>query len=177
MPNDKEGRTGKAAYLAGHVPRARFFDIDAICDENSPYPHMLPTPQKFAQAMSSLGIHPDDSLVVYDTAELGIFSAPRVAWTLKVFGHQDVHILNNFKLWVDQGFAVEKGEPEEGLPQPTDYPVPQLDTSRIISYEELKERVSDQGKEGAEPLSILDARGKGRWEGSDPEPREGLSGT
>jgi thiosulfate/3-mercaptopyruvate sulfurtransferase len=172
MPNDPEGRTGRRAYLAGHIPRARFFDIDAVCDKRSPYPHMLPHPEAFAKAMSSLGIYRDDNVVVYDTAELGIFSAPRVAWTLKVFGHQDVHILNNYKLWVDQGFPIEKGEPEETV-QPTHYPVPELDASKVMTFEELKERVKEQGKEGAEDVSILDARNQARWEGSAPEPREG----
>ena len=47
---------------------------------------------------------------VYDSAELGIFSAPRVAWTLRVFGHPSVHLLNNYKLWVEQGHEVEAGE-------------------------------------------------------------------
>jgi thiosulfate/3-mercaptopyruvate sulfurtransferase len=172
MPNDPEGRTGKAAYLAGHIPRARFFDLDAVCDKNSPYPHMLPSPETFAQAMSQLGIRRDDSVVVYDTAELGIFSAPRVAWTLKVFGHNDVHILNNFKLWVDQGFPVEKGEPETPI-ESTTYPVPEVDTTKTVAFEELKERISEQGKDGAEAITIVDARSEGRWDGSSPEPREG----
>jgi thiosulfate/3-mercaptopyruvate sulfurtransferase len=175
MPNDPDGRTGLGAYLAGHIPRARFFDIDAVCDKSSPYPHMLPSPETFAEAMSSLGIHRDDSVVVYDTAELGIFSAPRVAWTLKAFGHDDVHILNNFKLWVDQGFPVEKGEPEKEITR-AEYPVPQLDVTKVVTFEELKESVEDQGKEGAEDINILDARSKERWEGSKPEPREGWFG-
>jgi thiosulfate/3-mercaptopyruvate sulfurtransferase len=173
MPNDPQGRNGRAAYLAGHIPRARFFDIDAVCDKNSPYPHMLPSPELFADAMGGLGIRSDDSVVVYDTAELGIFSAPRVAWTLKVFGHHDVHILNNFKLWVDQGFPIEKGEPEEAV-DPTNYPVPNLDATKLIGFEELKERVQEQGKDGVEEITIIDARNQGRWEGSSPEPREGM---
>jgi thiosulfate/3-mercaptopyruvate sulfurtransferase len=172
MPNDPQKRTGKGAYLAGHVPRARFFDIDAVCDTSSPYPHMLPTPEHFAKEMSKLGLRRDDNLVVYDSAELGIFSAPRVAWTLKVFGHPSVNILNNFKLWVDQGLPVEKGEPEDAVEE-TQYPVPQLDTSRLITYENLKENILERGKEGAEDFTIVDARSKGRWDGSAAEPREG----
>jgi thiosulfate/3-mercaptopyruvate sulfurtransferase len=172
MPNDPQKRTGKGAYLAGHVPRARFFDIDAVCDTSSPYPHMLPTPEHFAKAMGKLGLRPDDSLVVYDSAELGIFSAPRVAWTLKVFGHPFVHVLNNFKLWVDQGLPVEKDEPEDPIEE-TQYPVPKLDTSRLMTYDDLKASILEQGKEGAEKLTIVDARTQGRWDGSAPEPREG----
>jgi thiosulfate/3-mercaptopyruvate sulfurtransferase len=172
MPNDAQSRNGKASFLAGHISRARFFDLDAISDKSSPYPHMLPSPETFAAAMSKLGIHRDDAVVVYDGSEQGIFSAPRVAWTLKVFGHADVHILNNFKLWVDQGFPVEKGEPEETY-QVTDYAVPQLDKSRVIAFEELKESIQEQGKEGAEEITIVDARGQGRFDGTADEPRPG----
>lgn len=171
MPNDPEKRTGKGAFAAGRVPTARFFDIDAVSDKNSQYPHMLPSPELFSKAMSELGIRRDDSVVVYDSAEVGIFSAPRAAWTLKAFGHDQVHILNNFKLWVDQGFPIEKDEPE--AVDATDYPVPQLDSSLVMSYETLKERIKEQGKEGAEKITILDARPKGRFDGTAAEPRAG----
>lgn len=134
---------------------------------------MLPTPSVFAKAMSELGITPEDEVVVYDSKESGIFSAPRVAFTFRVFGHQNVHILNNFKLWTEQGLPTESGEPEPA--EPTTYPVPTLDKSKVIAFEELKDHVADQGKEGALPVHILDARPTGRWKGTDPEPRPGLS--
>ncbi|KAF2666553.1 Rhodanese-like protein [Microthyrium microscopicum] len=176
MPNDPKSRTGHAAYLAGHVPRARFFDLDAVSDKNSPYPHMLPSPEVFAQALGKLGIRRDDSVVVYDSAELGIFSAPRVAWTLRVFGHPEIHILNNFKTWVDQGLPVEKGEPEEKVSEES-YPVPTIDSSMVESFDELKQRLSEQEgkKEGAEAFTVIDARSPGRFDGSDAEPRPGIS--
>lgn len=132
---------------------------------------MLPTPETFAKEIGKLGIRRDDSVVVYDTAELGIFSAPRVAWTLRVFGHQGVHILNNFKLWVEQAYPIESGEP-----QPVEqvyYPVPQLDESKVVLFKEMKERALERGKEGAEPVLVLDARSQGRFDGTEKEPRPG----
>jgi thiosulfate/3-mercaptopyruvate sulfurtransferase len=171
MPNDAKKRTGYKSYLESRIPKARFFDLDAVKDEKSPYPHMLPSPELFAKAMGKLGIRKDDSVVVYDSADLGIFSAPRVAWTMKVFGHDGVHILNNYKLWVDQGHPVEKGEPE--AVDAVSYPVPELDSSKVTAFEALKEKIAAQGKEGAEKIQVLDARPAGRFEGSDPEPREG----
>ena len=39
----------------------------------------------FAAAMDALGITNDSTVVVYDTA--GVFSAPRVWWTFRAFGH------------------------------------------------------------------------------------------
>jgi thiosulfate/3-mercaptopyruvate sulfurtransferase len=123
--------------------------------------------------MSALGIRKDDTIVVYDTAELGIFSAPRVAWTLKVFGHDLVHVLNNFKIWVDEGYPTESGEfySIECCP----YPIPDKDESKVVDFPEMKEVAQDYNKEGAEGVQILDARPYGRWAGTAPEPRPGLS--
>ena len=171
MPNDSQKRTGYQTFLERRIPHARFFDLDKVKDDKSQYPHMLPAPETFAKEMSRLGIRRDDSVVVYDTVELGIFSAPRVAWTLKVFGHPGVHILNNFKLWVGQGFSVEKGEPPEI--ESTTYPVPEVDKSRILAFEDMKKLVESSGDKGIQEAMILDARSQGRFDGTDPEPRAG----
>ncbi|KIW01551.1 hypothetical protein, variant [Verruconis gallopava] len=172
MPNDPKKRTGLQAFKESRIPRARFFDLDAIKDDQSPYPHMLPTPERFAEAMGELGIRRDDSVVVYDSSDLGIFSAPRVAWTLRVFGHPAVHILNNYKLWVDQGYPTESGEPQPV--EAVTYPVPTLDSSKVMTFEELKAKLEKRDDPDAEPLQILDARSEGRWKGKEPEPRPGL---
>ncbi|KAI9836710.1 MAG: hypothetical protein M1837_003279 [Sclerophora amabilis] len=173
LPNDPQQRTGLSVYKKQRIPSARFFDLDGIKDHDSPYPHMLPTAEQFADAMRQLGINVEDEIVVYDSAELGIFSAPRVGWTLKVFGHHKVHILNNFKLWVEQGYPTESGDAEEA--QPSQYQVPMFDASKVAGFAEIREIASDYGKEGAEGVQILDARPRGRWAGIDPEPRPGLS--
>ncbi|KAI9682002.1 MAG: hypothetical protein M1817_000056 [Caeruleum heppii] len=172
LPNDPEQRSGPAVFRRQRIPRARFFDLDAIKDARSPLPHMLPSPTQFSDAMTSLGVRKDDEIVVYDSAELGIFSAPRVGWTLQVFGHPKVHLLNNFRLWVDQGFPTESGEPVS--PERSHYPVPEVDWSRVIAFDEVKEIAKDYGKEGSEGVQILDARPAGRFSGADPEPRPGL---
>lgn len=170
MPND--GRTGIESFKQKRIPTARFFDLDDVKDHDSAYPHMLPTNEGFAKAMQKLGIKKDDEVVVYDTDELGIFSAPRVAWTLRVFGHPRVHLLNNFRLWVRQGLPVDVGEsdpPPESL-----YPVPSIHPDMVVKFAEMKTIGYDHGKEGAEEVQILDARSKGRWQGTEPEPRPGL---
>lgn len=171
LPND--GRNGYDTFIEERIPHARFFDLDEVKDPTSPYPHMLPTPQIFAEAMRRMGIRTEDSVVVYDSKELGIFSAPRVGWTLRAFGHENVHILNNFKKWVEEGYPTEKGPGRE--PYHVDYPVPELNTSVVVGFEEVRDIAKDMKKEGAEEVQILDARSKGRWAGTDPEPREGKS--
>lgn len=171
LPND--GRKGIDTFREKRIPNARFFDLDKVIDRRSPYPHMLPSASEFASAMSALGIRPDDTVVVYDTQELGIFSAPRVGWTLKVFGHDQVHVLNNFKLWVEEGYPTESGEfySVDACP----YRIPTLDESKVVDFEEVREVAIDYNKEGSEGIQILDARSYGRWAGTDPEPRPGLS--
>jgi thiosulfate/3-mercaptopyruvate sulfurtransferase len=173
LPNDPEKRTGQQVFKASHIPSARFFDLDKVADTSSPYPHMLPSPEVFRDALRELGVKRDDTLVVYDSAELGIFSAPRVAWTLKVFGHPSVHLLNNYKLWVEQGHEVEAGE--QASVERSEYPLPELDSSKVVDFKEVRSLASDWNKEGREEVQILDARSEGRWKGVDPEPRPGLS--
>src|SRR5437660_8932068 len=84
------GRDARAEYLAAHIPGAVFFDIDAIADHSTNLPHMLPSAAQFAQDVGKLGIGTDDTIVVYDGAGLG--GAPRVWWTFRVFGAQNVFI-------------------------------------------------------------------------------------
>jgi len=172
MPNDPQGRTGVEVFKKKRIPSARFFDIDGVKDHESKYPHMLPTCEGFAEAMAKMGVRKADELVIYDTEELGLFSAPRVAWTMRVYGHPRVHVLDNFKLWVQQGFPVEEGPPM--VPNITSYPIPSYNTDMVVKFAEMKTIGYDYGKEGAEEIQILDARSKGRWEGSEPEPRPGL---
>ncbi|OTB00736.1 hypothetical protein M426DRAFT_232744 [Hypoxylon sp. CI-4A] len=171
LPNDE--RKGIEVFREKRIPKARFFDLDKVIDKRSPYPHMLPTPKKFAEAMSSLGIRKNDIVVVYDSKELGIFSAPRVGWTLRVFGHSNVHVLNNFKLWVEEGYPTESGELYNVECNP--YPIPQMDEAKVASFEQVREVALDHNKEGAEGVQLIDARPNGRFTGKDPEPREGLS--
>jgi thiosulfate/3-mercaptopyruvate sulfurtransferase len=166
-------KTGITTFREKRIPKSRFFDLDKVVDRRSPYPHMLPSAQEFASAMSEIGVRREDTVVVYDSAELGIFSAPRVAWTMRLFGHPAVHILNNFKLWAEGGFPTESGELYSV--DCCTYPITKVDEKRVAAFEEVREVALDHNKEGAEGVQILDARGKGRFTASEPEPREGLS--
>jgi thiosulfate/3-mercaptopyruvate sulfurtransferase len=169
LPND--GRNGLDTFKECRIAHARFFDLDEVKDPDSPYPHMLPSTKEFAKAMGRLGIQKDDSVVVYDSKELGIFSAPRVGWTLQAFGHPNVHVLNNFRKWVEEGYPTESGMPP--AVEEVEYPVPELDQAKVVAFEEVKDIAKDLNKEGTEEVQILDARSLGRWKGTDPEPREG----
>lgn len=135
---------------------------------------MLPPPSQFASYIGSLGIGKDDIVVMYDTYQLGITSAPRAAWTFKVFGHKHVHILNNFKLWIEEQYPVEAGEISNV--EAAEYPVPELEVSRVIDFNKIKEiAISNTKIERTKGVQILDARSHGRWSGADAEPRPSLA--
>src|SRR5690242_13396892 len=85
-------RDAPAEYLAGHIPGAVRFDIDAIADHSNPLPHMLPDAGQFARDVGALGIADSDTIVVYDGA--GMYAAPRVWWTFRLFGADKVFVLD-----------------------------------------------------------------------------------
>ncbi|MDP2085622.1 MAG: 3-mercaptopyruvate sulfurtransferase [Gemmobacter sp.] len=157
------GRNGKAEYDAGHVPGARFFDIDEISDTRSPLPHMAPPVEKFVSRMRAMGIGDGHQVVVYDG--MGLFSAPRVWWTFRLMGKTDVAVL-------DGGFAKwqAEGRPVEDMP-------PMLRDRHITVQRQaglVKDvtQVAQASKLGSH--SIVDARPPGRFAGDEPEPRPGL---
>ena len=143
--------------------------MDVIRDTSSPYPQMLPSASHFADCVGQLGITPEDVVVVYDTFEVGFYSAARVAWMFRLFGHARVYVLNNFRLYVGDGYPVAQGEMP--TPESTEYPVRDVDEGKIVSFEELRDLV----QRGAEDVQILDARVPGRFTGAEQEANPALS--
>ncbi len=158
-----EGRSGHAEYLEIHIPGAVFFDIDAIADRTVDLPHMLPTPQAFAEAVGALGLRRDATIVCYDT--FGIRAAARVWWTLRVMGFSQVFVLDGgLKAWRADGRPVEAGQAR--LPTATFAPA---------FRPELVRDVTDiRGVIASKAAQIVDARGAARFRGEVPEPRAGL---
>eukprot|EP00897_Mesotaenium_endlicherianum_P006268 jgi/Mesen1/566/ME000107S10805 len=111
MPAEK--RDTFSEYQAARIPGAIFFDLNRLSDPTSDLPHMLPTEQAFAAAASALGLASGDSLVVYDSK--GLFSAARVWWTFRVFGHDKVWVLEGgLPAWQGRGYPLETRPSEEG---------------------------------------------------------------
>ncbi|KAF4549774.1 3-mercaptopyruvate sulfurtransferase-like protein [Elsinoe fawcettii] len=168
--------TGRQSFLKTHIPNSRFFDLDAISDPTSPYPHMLPSAADFSASISAMGISHTDNLLIYDASESTLFSSPRVAWTFRVFGHKGgVHVLNNFKTWVEAGLPTVSGEEEVFERQHYEATGPEKDM--VADFEKVRDIARKnfwEGEDAAGPL-VVDARSRGRWEGKDPEPRKGLS--
>jgi thiosulfate/3-mercaptopyruvate sulfurtransferase len=158
------GRNAKAEYLAGHIPGALFFDIDDIADENSPLPHMLPSPVKFASRMKKMGVGNGMRVIAYDSE--GIYSAARVWWTFRVMGHEDVAVLNGgLKKWKAEGRPMEEGEPR---PRTERHFTPRFNAELVRDVKEIEALTRTK------TAQIVDARSPARFEGREPEPRQGL---
>lgn len=168
LPNNP--RNAKKEYLEERVPGAVFFDIDAIKDESSPYPHMIPSVAEFNRHMSAMGLKRSDLLVVYDS--VGNFSAPRAHWLLRIFQHPESLLLNNFPLYKAENSPLASGSLKDSERSATNYESPGLKESSVVLYEELEAAVQNENKRNS--YYLVDARPHGRFRGVDPEPREGL---
>jgi thiosulfate/3-mercaptopyruvate sulfurtransferase len=128
-----DGRSGRDAYEAGHVPGAVFVDLDTALTDHGVDPaeggrHPLPAPEAFAAAMGGLGIGDGDTVVAYDDA--GGVIAGRLVWMLRAIGHESALL--------DGGLAAWRGEletaPAEREPATfTERPWP---TDRLVTVDE-----------------------------------------
>jgi thiosulfate/3-mercaptopyruvate sulfurtransferase len=161
MPADK--RQPAQEFEAGHIPGAVFFDIDGIADHTTDLPHMMPTPGEFSAAVGKLGVGNGETVVVYDGS--GIFSAPRVWWTLKAMGHKDVRVLDGgFPKWKREGRTVETGPA-----------MPQAKFFTAIPKPAIMRDFNDvMGIVKGKSAQIVDARSASRFTGEEKEPRAGL---
>lgn len=162
-----EQRYPLAEFENGHIPGAVFFDIDSICDRDSPYPHMLPSTPHFEAAMGQLGISHNDDVVVYDGS--GLFSAPRVWWMLRIFGHKKVRVLNGgLPAWVTAGGQLANVHGEQGCEiEPVNYRS-SFHSAMVTDIDSVWQRL----REGE--IQVLDARAAPRFLGQQPEPRPGV---
>lgn len=162
-PGQESVRNIQAEYLAKHLPGAPFFDIEALSDHTSLYPHMLPRAESFAVAMRELGVSSDKHLVVYDEGNL--FSAPRAWWMLREFGVAKVSILaGGLKGWEEAGLTLDSGAVE----------LPEGEFEARFD-QKLVKRLTDVlliSHEGG--AQIVDARAANRFRGEVDEPRPGL---
>jgi thiosulfate/3-mercaptopyruvate sulfurtransferase len=160
-----EGKEGRHVYEAAHIPGAVFFDIDAIADTTTGLPHMLPSPEAFAEAAGALGLRRDATVVVYDAQ--GIFSAPRVWWTLRVMGFPMVFVLDGgLPKWREDGHPVTDGP---GAPAPVALPA-DFHGELVADLKAVSQHLQ------ARDAQIIDARSGPRFRGEQPEPRAGLRG-
>jgi thiosulfate/3-mercaptopyruvate sulfurtransferase len=166
LPN--EPGNAQDGFRAAHIPGARLFDIDAFGDPETDLPHMVPTPARFAKLIGALGVSNASRVVFYD--QHGLRASARGWWMMRLFGHEKTAVMEGgLPKWTKEGRPVETGEATPATPATF---VPDLIARRLAGIGDIK-RIVRQG--GGEAL-ILDARSKGRYDGTAPEPRAGLPG-
>lgn len=162
----KSGRDAASEFVAGHIPGAVFFDLDASSDTTSPLPHMLPSAEAFADRMSALGLSDADDIVVYDASGKH-FSAPRVWWMFRVFGHERVTVLDGgLTRWQREGRPMERGVAQPARGRWTAH----LDRSAVRTLAEVCANLDHPEEQ------VVDMRGAGRFAAAEPEPRAGIRG-
>lgn len=157
-------RDAKVEFAAKHIPGAQFFDIDATADPNTTLPHMLPSPAKFASDMKKLGVGDGKKIICYDAA--GLFSAARCWWMFKVFGHDDVAVLDGgLPKWEREGRPLEDGPASR--PQERHF-TPRFRAPMVMSLVDVAKVLASGSAQ------VADARSGPRFRGEEAEPRPGV---
>ena len=150
--------TARQDYAAGHIPGAAFFDIDDVAEPCTALPHMIPSAERFAAKMRERGIGDADRVIVYDT--VGLSSAGRAWWMLRLFGHHHVALLDGgLPKWKAERRPLETGTPA----------VPQrqfragLDPRLVRGKEAILANLTTRQEQ------VVDARSGGRFDGSAEE--------
>ncbi|MCW5623943.1 MAG: sulfurtransferase [Burkholderiales bacterium] len=150
------GRNAKAEYLAAHIPGALFFDLEDIADPGNPLPRKIPPRDRFVERVAALGIGNDTHVIAYDTP--GLYSAARVWWLFRQFGHDKVSILDGgLVAWHAAGLPTNAGE--ERRPPAQFTPTGQRDL--VTYWPDVLHTVQNRDRQ------ILDARTPGRFAGTE----------
>jgi thiosulfate/3-mercaptopyruvate sulfurtransferase len=157
-------RDPRREYETAHVAGAVFWDLDALSDQRTTLPHMLPDPATFAARVGALGIGSEHAIVAYDGSGANL-SAARVWWMFRVFGHERVAVLDGgLRRWRAEGRPVASGT----VSRPAGRFEAVFRSELVRSLAEVREILAAGGAQ------LLDARSRGRFEGTEPEPRPGL---
>ncbi|KAK7243828.1 hypothetical protein RIF29_38640 [Crotalaria pallida] len=182
MPDEQ--RNPIQEYQVAHIAGALFFDVDGISDRTTKLPHMLPSEEAFAAAVSALGIQNKDDVVVYDGK--GIFSAARVWWMFRVFGHDRVWVLDGgLPRWRASGYDVESSASSDAIlkasaaSEAIEKAYQGISVGPVTFQTKFQPHLVwtlDQVKKNIEEKSHqhIDARSKPRFDGAAPEPRKGI---
>ena len=150
--------TARQDYDSGHIPGAVFFDIDDVAEPGTSLPHMIPSAERFAQKMAERGIGNDDRVIVYDAN--GLSSAGRAWWLLRLFGHDNVALLDGgLPKWKAEGRPLDTGAP--AIP-------PRRFTARFRP-ELVRDKAAIRANIGSRAEQVVDARSAGRFAGTAEE--------
>jgi thiosulfate/3-mercaptopyruvate sulfurtransferase len=158
-----DGRDGKAAYEAGHLPGAIWVDLDHdLAGHGLPATegrHPFPTPEAFAASMSALGIGDDTLVVAYD--DTGGLTAGRLVVMLRMLGRNAAMLDGGLRAWTG---PIETGSVQPGTATFTAQPWP---ADRLVDADTI-------AAAAAAGTAVIDARALERFTGEvamvDPRP-------
>lgn len=157
-------RSARQEFVAGHIPGSAFFDLDASSDPNTTLPHMLPSPEKFAGDLKCIGASDAKHIVCYDS--VGLFSAARLWWMLKWFGHDRVSVLDGGLVkWTAERRPLQSGEATKSE---TRHFTPHLKLEIVRTLNDVASALQTRSAQ------LVDARSATRFRGEEPEPRPGV---
>lgn len=104
----------RAEFVAGHVPGARFVDLETELSDPAVPPeeggrHPLPSAEAMAAIVTAWGVGAATPIVAMDNfASVG---AARLWWLLRYFGHTGVRVLDGgWAAWSASGHPMETGD-------------------------------------------------------------------
>ena len=154
------GRDPAAEYEQGHIPGAVFMNLGELRDTDSDLPMTLPSPEKFASRMQSLGLGDGSRIVLYDDSPWR--TAARAWWMLRHFGAHDVAILDGgLAKWKAEGRELATGKEQLRHRHFTVW----ADQKGVRTLDQMKALV------GGGDEQVLDARSAARFTGEEPDPR------
>ena len=147
------------------IKGARFFDLkNKFSDKTIPLPNTFPGVEQFEKGCQELGINNHHQIVVYDSK--GVYSSPRIWWMFRTMGHENVAVLDGgLPEWIRFGGETE---PEENRDYEAGNFKARFDSDKVKDFQFVQNNLTNT------EYCIIDARSAGRFNGTAPEPREGL---
>eukprot|EP01037_Dinobryon_pediforme_P009879 gene9879-9945_t len=160
----EHGRKGALEYEACHIPGAVFMDLDDLVDKAAPFANTLPSAERFASRMQSLGLGDGSRIVVYDDSP--IHSSTRAWFMLTMFGAQNVALLDGgIARWKAEGRPCAQGREHLRHRHFTVW----SDNRQVRTKAQVLANIASHAEQ------LVDARGAGRFTGDVPEVRPGLA--
>lgn len=150
---------GRTQYRGRHLPGSVHFDIDNVADKSNPLPHMLPPAADFSKKVGLLGVSNTDRVIVYDRL-CGGSAAARAWWMFRVFGHDNVAMLDGgYGKWTAEKLPTEMSpvRPEPGTFEATFNP------ALVRSIDQMKANLASRAEQ------VIDARGPAKYNGSQED--------
>jgi thiosulfate/3-mercaptopyruvate sulfurtransferase len=150
--------TARADYESGHIPGAVFFDIDDVAEPGTSLPHMIPSAERFAAKMAERGVGNEDRVIVYDAN--GLSSAGRAWWLLRLFGHDNVALLDGgLPKWRAEQRPLETKAPS----------IPRRHFTARFDPALVRDKAAVLANVASRREQVVDARSAGRFDGSAEE--------